>query len=118
MTSSLSYRRRWMNVSKMDQRIFETSQGAYRTVASGAYVEGEQWESIVKNSPAFREVTSHLTQKEIYPLIQEEDDTALLQRFIAIENSQGPRTPVINMLEARINKIRDAGVRIPESVKA
>jgi hypothetical protein len=105
--TGLAEKRRWVNISKVDQAFFNSKQGAYQTVVPGAFVEGAHVEAGVKNCPWFRETTAHLTQKEIYPLVQEEADMELLKHLVVVEQYTGRRESVIKIFDTRVKALSE-----------
>jgi hypothetical protein len=102
----LSEVRRFVNMSKLDQRVFNPKQGDFVSVPPRGFVEGAQYGKEA-TSPAFRETTAHLTQKEFYETLPAENDIELLRRFAMIEtNEVQPRQSVVKLIEDRIKKLQ------------
>lgn len=100
--TGLAAQRRWINISKLDQSVYNSKQGAYQTVVPGSFIEGGHVAEDVKNCPWFRETTAHFTTKEIYPLIQEETDINLLKTMVVAEQYTGRREGIVKMFDMRI----------------
>lgn len=100
--TGLADKRRWVNISKLDQGIMNPKQAAYQIVIPGAFVEGAHFEPQVKNCPWFRETTQHLTPKELALFIKDETDVELLKNMATVEHYTGKREAVIKMLDDRV----------------
>jgi hypothetical protein len=106
--TGLLEKRRWINISKVDQAFFNSKQGAYQTVPPGSFVEGAHVEAGVKNCPWFRETTAHLVQKELYVLVQEETDIELLKHLAVVEQYTGRRDSCIKIFDNRVKVLSEA----------
>ena len=103
--SSLSENRRWINISSVEQRIKNASNGSYIGVPPGEFIEGGRWAAELRGVPFFRETTEHLPQKQFYKLIQDEQDVALLTHMLALEQSTQNRETTVKFLENRIRML-------------
>lgn len=106
--TGLAEKRRWINISRVDQAFWNSKQGGYQTVVPGAFVEGAHVEAGVKNCPWFRETTAHLVQKELYVLVQEETDIELLKHLAVIEQYTGRRESCIKIFDNRVKALTEA----------
>jgi|ERR1035437_1414364 hypothetical protein len=101
--------RRWVNLSKLDQRELNSKQGSFETVHPRGFLEGPQYVGLC-NSPAFRETTTHLSQRDFYDRLPAENDVALLRRMVQIEtNEPEPRESVVKLIETRIKRLTTKG---------
>lgn len=103
--TGLAAKRRWINVSKIDQSLNNPSQGTYVKVIPGGYVEGPRMDEMVKNTPYFRETTAHLTLSEIEPLIKKETSVELLRVMATVEHHTGKRDAIIKLFDAQIKSL-------------
>jgi hypothetical protein len=106
--TGLAEKRRWINISRVDQAYLDSKQGSYKVVVPGSFAEGSHVASGVVNCPWFRETTAHLTQKEIYPLLQEETDVELLKNLALVEQYTGKRESIVKMIDARVKALTEA----------
>lgn len=102
--------RRWVNLSRLEQRVYNSRQGNYESVMPNAFVQGPQYVGEC-NNPSFRETTAHLTQAEFYERLQQEKDSDLLKRLAMIERNEfTPRETIVKMIDARIKKLASGKV--------
>lgn len=104
--SSLSEARRWINVSKIEQRIWNDNQYCFHGVAPLGFVEGGHWEKELRGNPFFRETTKHLAQKTFFRLIQDETDLGLLDTMLTLEEATENRETTVQFLKARIKTVK------------
>lgn len=97
--------RRFVNLSRMEQRVQNPKQGSYESVKPKEYVEGAEYVHCISN-PFLRETTAHLTEEEVFRRAQVETDVDLLKRLAMIETNEiQPRHSVVKVLQARIKKL-------------
>lgn len=103
--SSLSENRRWVNISDLEQRLFNASTNSYVSVKPDAYVEGGNWEREVRGLPYFQETVKHLNQRTFGKLIQEETSIPLLNHMLKIELATEKRQTIQTFIETRIKAL-------------
>lgn len=104
--SVLQDHRRWINVSRVEQRVLDARSNSYKGVMPGEFIEGAQYEREMRGLSSFVETTKHLTQKVFYRLIQDEPDESVLRHMLQLEMATEKRETIKNFIEIRIKALR------------
>lgn len=103
--SSLSENRRWVNISDLEQRVFDARIQMYVSVKPEGFIEGGYWEQEMRGLPCFQETVKHLNQRTFGKLIQEETNISLLNHMLRIELATEKRQTIQAFIETRIKAL-------------
>jgi hypothetical protein len=96
--------RRLVNISRVQQSVFNERNDAYDHIQPGESVHPAHYRGITRNT-AFRETLGHLTYHALLPLVRDEEDVDLLKHLLIVEAQTEKRQAVAKILANRIKKL-------------